>query len=85
MRVRQSSFTHEVKERLDFLDGVAFNTGANAPTHDAVEVDEEFRAQHTVDLFFPRRVTTHQTLERRRLVRCIMIDVKACESLPPLL
>ena len=48
----------EAVERLELLDGVAVDAGAQRLPHDAVEVDEDLRAQELVELVGPRRRTS---------------------------
>ena len=51
--------------------------------HDLIEIDEEAGAEHLVDLLLARRITAHQALQRRRLVRGVVVDVQAGELRPP--
>src|SRR5262245_25796032 len=50
--------------------------------HDLIKIDEEPSAQHPVDFFLARRIMAHQPLQRRRLIRCIVIDVQTGELRP---
>jgi hypothetical protein len=68
-------------ERLELLDGVAFEAGAEPIPHDAVEIDEALAAQQLVNLFFARGIPAHESLQRRRLVGREMIDVQIREFL----
>ena len=65
----------EAVEHFQVLDRVALDPGAQALPHHSIEVNEAFGAEHLVQLLLARRVSTHQPLEGRRLIRGVVIDV----------
>ena len=63
-------------ERLELLDRIAFDAGADTVAHDREEIDEELGAQQIVDFVLARRVAAHQALQRGRLVGREVVDVQ---------
>ena len=63
-------------KRLELLYRIALNARSNTMAHDGKEVDENLRAQQTVDLVLVRRIAAHQALHCRRFVWRKMVDVQ---------
>ena len=76
-RVAEVDVPHEPVERLELLDPVALDRGANAWRDDPVEVDHGPAAEQAVDLVLAGGVTAHQPLQGRRLVRREVVDVRS--------
>ena len=68
---------HVRHKRLDVLQRVARDTGAEALPHDRVQVDEHAAAQEIVHLVLACRIRPHQLLDRGVLVVAIVVDVHA--------
>ena len=67
----------EAVERLQSLDGVALDRGAQPLPDHAVEVDEDAAAQQLVDLVLAGRVAGHHALDGGGLVGAVVVDVEA--------
>ena len=63
-------------KRLELLYRVTLYARSNTVAHNGKEVDENLRAQQTVDLVLVRRIATHQALHCRRFVWRKMVDVQ---------
>ena len=79
---RQVDPAHEAVERLQPLDRVPLDRGAQPLPDHPVQVDEDAAAQQPVDLFLAGGVAAHQALDRGRLVGAVVVDVEA-RILPP--
>ena len=67
----------EAVERLQLLDRVALDRGAQPLPGHAVEVDEHAAPQQPVDLVLAGRVAAHQALDGGGLVDAVVVDVEA--------
>ena len=67
----------EAVERLELLDRVALDAGAQRLPDDGVQIDEALGAQQAIELVAARRVSAHQPLQRGRLVVAEVVDVHA--------
>ena len=74
--VAQVDLAREAIERLHLLDGVALDRCPKTLAHCTQKVHEDALAQHVVDLVLARAISTHQSLEGCRLIRCVVIDVE---------
>ena len=72
----------EVVERLQPLDRVALDRGAQPLPDYAVEVDEHAAAQQPVDFVLAGCVAAHQALDCGGLVGAVVVDVEAGVLLP---
>ena len=63
-------------ERLQLLDRITLHARAEGVAYDRIEVNEDLRAKKIVQFPFPRRVSAHQSLQRGRLIRSEVIDMK---------
>ena len=80
-RLSKIDLAREPVERLKLLDGVAVDSGAEPLPNDAVEVNEDLRAQELVELIGPGPVPPHEPLHRGRLVGRVVVDVHG--GIPP--
>ena len=69
----------EAVELLDLLDRVAVEREPERLLRDPIEVDEHLAAEQLVELGLARPVLAHQALERRPLIRRVVVDVHAGE------
>ncbi len=74
-RVLERDLASEPVERLERLDRVALHARPDGVADDGEQVHEALRAQQIVELLLARPVPAHQALERRWLVRRVVIDV----------
>ncbi len=82
-RVPQADRALEAVERLELLDRVALDGRAQRLAHGAEEIDEDATPQQRIDGVLPRRVAAHQPLQRRRLIRGVVVDVEIRVALAP--
>ena len=75
-RPSQVFVANEPVEDLEVFERVSLHPRPQCLAHDGVEIDEQARPQHAVDLAFASRVTAHQALEGGRLVRREVVDVE---------
>ena len=75
----------EAVERLDLLDRVAVEREPERLADDPEEIDEHLAAQQVVELGLARAVLAHQPLQRRPLVRRVVVDVHPGVPRAPLL
>src|SRR5690606_6123897 len=66
----------EAVEGLELLDRIAFDGCPQGLPDYPVKIDEHLSTKEPVDLVFPRRVTAHEALHRRGLVRSEVVDVE---------
>src|SRR5690606_6847696 len=59
------------------------HAGAKRLFDDGVQIDEDAPAQETIELVFSRRVSSHQSFQRARLVGRVMIDMQVGILLAP--
>ncbi len=71
-------------KRLDALDRIVRLTDTQPLTHDRVQIDQNPPPQQPIDLLLPRRVQTHQPLDRRRLIRGVVVDMQVGKAPEPL-
>ena len=74
----------EPRQRLDLLERVARDPGAQPLAHHRVQVHEDFPAQQIVHRVLTRRVHAHQLGERGLLVDAVVVDVHAGIAREPL-
>ena len=82
--VGQAASAVEIVKRFEPLDRVTFDARTQAVANDLVQIDEQLGAQHPIDFFLAGRIAAHQALQRRRLVRRVVVDVQIGKSRPSL-
>src|SRR5690606_2335566 len=74
----------EAVEGLELFDRIAFDGCPQGLPDYPVKIDEHFSTKEPVDLVFPGRVTAHEALHCRGLVRSEVVDVQIRIALEPL-
>ena len=83
-RVPEICFALESKENFEVLQRIPLDACPHRLLHNAMQIHKHAGAQHAIQIVFTRGVSAHQSFERDRFVRRVVINVQVRISFSPL-